>query len=88
MARNYEKLNDLKKAVLYYKKAIKQSQFPIEANYYLGMLYKQLHKMELSKKCLSKSLKDINLGYKQQDIYIELFDEIYKTQITEALNKN
>ena len=35
IARNYEKLNDLKKAENYYKKAIKQSQFPIEANFYL-----------------------------------------------------
>lgn len=86
IARNYEKLNDLKKAEIYYKKAIKQSQFPVEANYYLGLLYKQLNKLELSKKYLEKSLKDIKLGYKQQDIYVELFDEVYQTQIEEALN--
>ena len=45
IARNYEKLNDLKKAENYYKKAIKQSQFPIEANFYLGLLYRQLKKL-------------------------------------------
>lgn len=86
IARNYEKLNDLKKAETYYKKAIKQSQFPIEANFYLGLLYKQSNKLELSKKHIEKSLKDIKLGYKQQDIYVELFDEVYQTQIEEALN--
>jgi tetratricopeptide (TPR) repeat protein len=86
IARNYEKLNDLKKAENYYKKAIKQSQFPIEANFYLGLLYKQSNNLELSKKHIEKSLKDIKLGYKQQDIYVELFDEVYQTQIEEALN--
>lgn len=86
IARNYEKLNDLKKAETYYKKAIKQSQFPIEANFYLGLLYKYQHKLDLSKKHFEKSLKDIKLGYKQQDIYVELFDEVYQTQIEEALN--
>lgn len=88
IARNYEKLNDFKNAEIYYKKAIQQSQFPVEANYYLGLLYKQLNKKELSKKFLEKSLKDIKLGYKQQDIYVELFDEVYQTQIEEALNSN
>ena len=86
IARNYEKLNNFKKAEVYYKKAIKQSQFPIEANYYLGMLYKQQNKIDLRNKHLEKSLKDIKLGYKQQDIYVELFDEVYQTQIEETLN--
>ncbi len=86
IARNYEKLNDFKNAEIYYKKAIKQSQFPVEANYYLGLLYKQSNKKEQSKKNLEKSLKDIKLGYKQQDIYVELFDEVYQSQIEETLN--
>lgn len=86
IARNYEKLNDLKKAEINYIKAIKQSRFPVEANYYLGLLYKQLNKLELSKKHIEKSLKDFKLGYKQQDIYVELFDEVYQTQIEEAIN--
>ncbi len=86
IARCYEKLNDLKQAENYYKKAIKQSQFPVEANYYLGLLYNQINKKELGTKHLQKSLKDIKLGYKQQDIYIELFDEVYQSQIEEILN--
>ncbi len=87
IARCYEKLNDFKKAEADYKKAIKQSKFPIEANFYLGLLYKQLNKIELSKKHIEKSLKDIKLGYKQQDIYVELFEEVYQTQIEEALKQ-
>ncbi len=86
IARNYEKLNDLKNAEKFYKKAIKQTKFPIEANFYLGLLYKQLNKKDLSKKHLEKSLSNIILGYKQQDIYVELFDEVYKSQIEEALS--
>ena len=65
---------------------IHQSPGYIEANFYLGLLYKQSNKLELSKKHIEKSLKDIKLGYKQQDIYVELFDEVYQTQIEEALN--
>lgn len=86
IARCYEKSNDFKKAELNYKKAIKQSKFPVEANFYLGLLYKQLHKVEQSEKYIKKSLQDIKLGYKQQDIYVELFDEVYQTQIEEAIH--
>lgn len=86
IARNYEKLNDFKNAEKFYKKAIKQTKFPIEANFYLGLLYKQLNKKDLSKKYIEKSLSNIILGYKQQDIYVELFDEVYQTQIEEALS--
>lgn len=86
IARNYEKLNDLKKAETYYKKAIKQSQFPVEANFYLGLLQLKNNKIELGNNHLQKALTHIKQGYKQQDIYIELFDEVYQTQIEEALN--
>lgn len=88
IARNYEKLNDIKHAEKYYKKAIKYFQFPVEANYYLGLLYLKNNKNELGKNHLQKALKFIKMGYKQQDIYIELFDEVYQTQIEEALNSN
>jgi tetratricopeptide (TPR) repeat protein len=88
IARNYEKLNDMKYAEKYYKKAIKYFQFPVEANYYLGLLHLKNNKNELGKNHLQNALKFIKMGYKQQDIYIELFDEVYQTQIEEALNSN
>ena len=87
IARCYEKLNDFKKAELFYKKAIKQTKFPVEANYYLGILLIKNNKIDIGKKYLQKALDDIKLGYKQQDIYIELFDEVYQTQILEALKQ-
>jgi tetratricopeptide (TPR) repeat protein len=86
IARNYDKLNNLKLAETYYKKAIKQAQFPVEANYYLGLLYK--YKIKNSKKassCLDTSFKYVIKGYKQQDIYVELFDEVYYLQIKEEI---
>jgi hypothetical protein len=86
MARNYDKQNNLKLAEICYKKAIKQSQFPVEANYYLGMLYKY-KKQNLKKANLyfEKSQNYLKQGYKQQDSYIELFDEVYLTQINKEV---
>lgn len=84
MARNYEKLNNFKQAEKYYKKAIKQSQFPVEANYYLGMLYKyKKHNNILATSYFRNAYNFIMKGYKQQDIYVELFDEVYLSQVTE-----
>ena len=87
IARCHEKLNDFKQAELYYKKAMKQTKFPVEANYYLGMLLMKNNKVNIGHKHLQKALDDITLGYKQQDIYVELFDEVYQTQIVEALKQ-
>ena len=81
-------MNATKLAEKYYKKAIKQSQFPIEANYYLGLFYLKNNKTESGKTHLHNALKFIKMGYKQQDIYVELFDEVYQSQIEETLNTN
>lgn len=84
IARNYEKLNNLKLAETYYKKAIKTAQFPVEANYYLGMMYK--YKKDNRTKAMTHFLNAYHFlqdGYKQQDIYVELFDEVYLSQIDE-----
>jgi len=86
IARNYDKLNNLKLAETFYKKAIKQSQFSVEANYYLGIFYKyKIKKSIKASKCLNISFKDFIKGYKQQDIYVELFDEVYYLQIKEEI---
>jgi len=86
MARNYDKQNNLKLAEIFYKKAIKQSQFPVEANYYLGLLYKyKKHNFKKAKSCFEKSKSFLKQGYKQQDSYIELFDEVYLTQINKEV---
>lgn len=86
IAKNYEKMNATKLAEKHYKKAIKQSQFPVEASYYLGLFYLKNNKTESGKTHLQNALKFIKMGYKQQDIYVELFDEVYQSQIEETLN--
>ena len=42
--------------------------------------------LKLGKTHLHNALKFIKMGYKQQDIYVELFDEVYQSQIEETLN--
>lgn len=88
MARCYEKMNDPKKATDYYKKTIKQSEYATEACYYLGMLYRKQQQEKEAKIYLQKAHELIKKGYKQQDIYVELFDEVYQMQIEEALNSH
>ncbi len=84
MARCYEKITNLKQAEIYYKKAIKYTQFPVEANYYLGMLYKyKKDNATLAMKYFKESYNLLLKGYKQQDIYVELFDEVYMSQLSE-----
>jgi tetratricopeptide (TPR) repeat protein len=85
MARCYEKMNDPEKAIAYYKQAIKQSPYATEACYYLGALYQAQHKQKEATLYLRKAYELIKKGYKQQDIYVELFDEVYLPQIEEAL---
>lgn len=85
MARCYEKMNEPKKAIDYYKQAIKQSPYATEACYYLGTLYQAQHNGKEATLYLQKAYELIKKGYKQQDIYVELFDEVYRPQIEEAL---
>lgn len=79
-------MNDPQKAISYYKKAIKQSPYATEACYYLGVLYHEQRQKKEAEIYLHKALELIQKGYKQQDIYVELFDEVYQSQIEEALN--
>jgi hypothetical protein len=39
------------------------------------------------KRYINKALQLIKKGYKQQDIYVELFDEVYQSQIEESITK-
>ncbi len=86
-ARCFEKLTNLIEAEKNYKNAIKLSSYATEANYYLGLLYQSQKKIKLSQLAIYKSLQLIKKGFKQQDIYIELFDEVYQSQIEESINK-
>lgn len=86
IARCYDRLGNIKAAETYYKKAVKYTVFPTEAYYYLGMLHKY-NKGNASSgiRYLKDAYNLLLKGYKQQDIYVELFDEVYLTQVTEEL---
>lgn len=85
LGRCYDQLGNLRKAGSCYEKAIRYTLFPTEAHYYLGLLSRQEKKFSIARKHLEASLSLIKSGYKQQDIYVELFDEVYQSQIEEAL---
>lgn len=85
MARCYDQSGNTKFAETYYKKTIKYSLFPTEAYYYLGLLYKKGNP-PLGIKYLKEAYALLLKGYKQQDVYVELFDEVYLSQVTEEFD--
>jgi len=86
-ARCFEKLTNSIEAKKNYQSAIKLSPYATEAYYYLGLLYQSQQKNKLAEKSINKALQLIKKGYKQQDIYVELFDEVYQSQIEESITK-
>ncbi len=84
-ARCFEKQTNLIEAEKNYKSAIKLSPYSTEANYYLALLYQSQQKNKLAKLAMNNALKLIKRGFKQQDVYIELFDEVYQSQIEESM---
>lgn len=87
IARCYDQLGKIKPAEAYYKQAARYTLFPTEAYYYLGMLHKYKKGNAAMATKYLKDAHDLLLkGYKQQDIYVELFDEIYMTQVTEEFD--
>jgi tetratricopeptide (TPR) repeat protein len=86
MARCYDQSGNTKQAESYYKKAIKYTLFPTEAYYYLGLLHKyKKENASMGMKCLKAAHELLLKGYKQQDVYVELFDEVYLSQLNEEL---
>jgi tetratricopeptide (TPR) repeat protein len=85
--RCYQALNKLKKANLAFDTAIKIDSNCTEAYYYKGLNLIQMKKMQLAKPQLNKALALIKSGYKQTDVYVELFDEVYLADIELAIKK-
>ena len=57
-----------------------------EAYYHKGLIYKNLNNIDSSKASFNKSLKLFNNGYKHKDIYNEVQDELYLSDILIELN--
>jgi tetratricopeptide (TPR) repeat protein len=87
IARCYDQSGNPKQAERYYKKAIRYTTFPTEAYYYLGLLYTHKNQNKtVGARHLKQAYKLLLKGYKQQDIYVELFDEVYLSQVTEEFD--
>jgi tetratricopeptide (TPR) repeat protein len=85
--RCYEALKLFEKADKAYDTTIRIDTNCTEAYYYKGLNLKRLKQIPAAKTALLKSLELIHKGFKQTDVYVELFDEIYLTDIQEAINK-
>jgi tetratricopeptide (TPR) repeat protein len=86
-ARCFEKLDEYKKADECYNQAIQLDTNCTEAYYFKALNLKRMKQMKTAKLNLNRSLELIKKGYKQTDVYVELFDEIYVSDIEEAINK-
>jgi tetratricopeptide (TPR) repeat protein len=88
-ARCLQKLNRVEEALGVYDSAIQHSPYCTEAHYYKGQAL--LSRNKKTDACASiKQAYDLinqNEGYKQADIYVELFDEVYKQQIEDKMNE-
>ena len=56
-----------------------------EAYFHKGIVFKQLNKMDSAKICFKKSEELFNKGYKLNDVYNEVQDELYLSDIIEEL---
>jgi tetratricopeptide (TPR) repeat protein len=85
--RCYEAMKSWKKADKAYAHAITIDSNCTEAHYFRGLLHAQQNKIKTARPLLKKALALINRGNRQTDVYIELFDEIYKEDIEAAIKK-
>jgi tetratricopeptide (TPR) repeat protein len=69
-----------------FKTALDQYENCSEAFYFQGLTYLEENKIENSITSLERALELISKGHKSSDTYVELFHEIYPSQIREKLN--
>lgn len=79
------KLNRHAEAVETYKKAIKHFESSTEGYYYLGLSQMRLGELEEAMKSLNVAKGLIDQNRKQSDGYVELFHEVYKQDISNAI---
>jgi tetratricopeptide (TPR) repeat protein len=85
--RCFEAMQQYKRADAAYNVAIKIDSNCTEAYYFMALNLKRLNQMKAAKQALNKALALIKKGYKQTDVYVELFDEIYLSDIEEAIKQ-
>lgn len=79
--------DSLKEANHLFNTALKIDKYRIEAYYSKGLYFKKINELDSANTNFKKALKLFDDGYKNQDLYNEVFQEIYKNEIeTELVN--
>lgn len=84
--RTHHLLSNYEAAIEDYNTALKIWEDCSESLYYKAQALYELGDSTTACQTLDTSLKAIKKGLKSQDTYVELFDEIYEQQITQAIN--
>ncbi len=84
----YKNLKEYNKAILNLNACLKNNyDNSSEAYYYKGLVYKELGKIDSAKVFFNKSLNLYSQGYKNSDVYTEVQDELYLSDIEAEINK-
>lgn len=87
MARSYTEMEDYETAILKYKELIKTDGRFTEAHFQLGRIYNILNRKDEAQNYLISALNLLDQGYKMGEPYIERFDEVFRYQIEEEMEK-
>jgi len=79
------KQDSLKKANKFFNIAISIDKNRTEAYYFKGIYFKKINELDSSNINFKKSLKLYDKGYKNQDSYNEVFQEIYRKDIEKGI---
>ena len=75
------KLENYNKAIIEFKRALKQSEYTCEAHFWLTKIYFKQNNYELANQHILKA--EENIEYKRDDVYNEYLNELYLYEIIE-----
>jgi len=82
----YKDLEEYDNALDNFDACLKYNYNSPEPYFYKGLVYKESMKIDSAKFCLTKALELFNKGYKNKDVYNEIQDELYLSDILTELN--
>lgn len=86
--RCFQKLNKMNEAIFCYDQSIKMYEQNTEAYFYKGLTLIEMGRKKEGCENLQNAFSLINQGNKQSDVYVELFDEVYKQDIERAIENH
>ena len=82
----FNELGEYDKAILNFNACLDNNDnFSVDAFFHKGISFKKLNMLDSAKVNFKKSMKLFNDGYKMKDVYNEVQDELYLTDIVEEL---